>query len=224
MEGAEPQEEPATEAAPNTPVEPEDAAAGTPAPAASAVAAAAASPEHLISVLKSEQPYETANGSFVYRIDLDLPPFHGIEPKLKLVYSSSRKLSARRREPGLARLRLEARRPASHRARHGAARRAALFERRHLSVERRGAPRLQPNEHEPELPTGGNYFSKVESYRRFLQASRQHLDDHRPRRHALHRCRRSARSCRARAASPPEHRTQYRWLLVDASSTRTGTW
>ena len=62
--------------------------------AAASAAAATAEPSTQIGVMKSEQPYETANGSFVYRIPLDLPPFHGIEPDLKLVYSSSRRLTA----------------------------------------------------------------------------------------------------------------------------------
>lgn len=46
-----------------------------------------------VSVVNMKQAYEAANGSFSYRVDLDLPRFHGIQPDLKLVYNSSRKLT-----------------------------------------------------------------------------------------------------------------------------------
>jgi hypothetical protein len=57
--------------------------------AQTALAAEGGPAQYQIPVLPSKQFYGASNGSFTYSVDLDLPPFHGIEPNLSLRYSSN---------------------------------------------------------------------------------------------------------------------------------------
>jgi hypothetical protein len=136
--------------------------------AESSLTAAATVPSTQIGVLKSEQPYETANGSFIYRIALDLPAFHGIEPDLRLVYSSSRRLTGGGNSQGWL----------------GFGWALEGFDVIERAGARRGVPRygtapdiylwngeeLLPcaaDTASPSCTAGGTHFSKVESYIRF---------------------------------------------------------
>ena len=82
-----PSEPTGEEAAPEKSAEPAEAAPEPEGPAALDGDGGAA--KYQIPVMPSKQAYGASNGSFTYGVDLDLPPFHGIEPKLSLRYSSN---------------------------------------------------------------------------------------------------------------------------------------
>jgi hypothetical protein len=131
---------------------------------------AAAQVDYSYSVLKSDQVFEASNGSFLYRIDIDLPAFHGIEPDLALAYSSSRRQTVRGEDQGWL----------------GVGWILDGLQVMERATPRRGTPRYNADDiylwngrevlpcaqatdpdKVPSCKTGGTHFSKVESYHRF---------------------------------------------------------
>jgi hypothetical protein len=123
-----------------------------------------------IGVLRSDRPYQATNGSFTYRIGLDLPPFHGIEPDLSLSYNSSRKQRGGGRDQGwlgvgwvMGDLDVIERGTARGGVPHYDSADTYFWNGEPLLPCVTGSPG-------PSCAFGGTHFSKVETFRRFFYA------------------------------------------------------
>lgn len=193
-----------------------------------AVAAETSTANFQIPVQKPEQMYGISNGTFTYRVDLDLPPFHGTEPKLSFAYSSSRGTRIGGENQGWL---------------------GVGWVLDGIHVIERASPRLGTPwfglsgvpadifvwNGEPLLPcaeqtgpsascsSGGTHFSKVESYFRFqlnTTSNQWTITDRGGTRYVL----KPVNAFNGvNPSDPVELRTQYRWLLANIIDTHNNT-
>jgi Insecticide toxin TcdB middle/N-terminal region/FG-GAP-like repeat/Salmonella virulence plasmid 65kDa B protein len=178
-----------------------------------------------VPALAAKPPYNAVNGSFVYRVALDLPPFHGIEPKLAFAYNSSTKLSGGGQSQGWLGFGwvLDG---------------LDVIER---ATARRGTPRYTASDiylwngeplvactggsTSPSCTTGGTHFSKSESYLRFsfnAGANTWTITDRTGTRRVLAPVG-AFMSGSGSDSIDIKHRAQYRWLLQQVIDTHANT-